>query len=321
MNHIVKLPLLFLLFAFIFLQGGTMLYAAPAEVTAVNVNITHREANMQVTGSIPKLQGMSNAIFMSKLNSSINKLYEEALANGQTSKLKNISFAYDMITSDNIVSVVLYKTEVSDVSTSTVNTFVFNKITNKTVLITDILGANGVKICNKVIGNTIARDTKKSYFDFKEIDPAQAFYVKNGNICIAFNEGVVASPSKGIITFEIPYNNVKSTIIGKGDYVNRTEYNLKMIPLRRVMGSLGYTLTYDSASARIQIVKGNTTAYVTLGSNIYKKGKLNKQLELQPETIKGVTYVPISFFTEIMNIYFNADNNGYITFSEYVENE
>lgn len=292
------------------------IHAAP-DVTVKKNSVAHRDGSLTVKGNLPRVEGSSNAIFMSRLNQSITKLYDAAVANAKTNKFKSIAFDYEAIYSGSIVSIVLHRSETSTSTTQNyTHTFVFNKNTNKYVQIADILGSNGIKICNKVIADTIKGDER--YYDFKGIDENHSFYVSNGNVIVIFDEGMISAVSRGHQKFEIPYANIKNTIIGKDDYYTKTAYNIKMIPLRKIVTAFDYKISFNKANQMVEITKDDFSSALTIGKNGYKKGRLsNIQLELSPEIIDGTTYVPISFFEEIMDIYFTVDANGYITFSSY----
>ncbi|MDR3119785.1 MAG: copper amine oxidase N-terminal domain-containing protein, partial [Clostridiales bacterium] len=73
-----------------------------------------------------------------------------------------------------------------------------------------------------------------------------------------------------------------------------------LVPLRAISEALNYTVTWDAAANQARIGVGHV---VTLGSDEYAVGRaVPQKLEAKAELINDLTYVPVSFFTQIMGL-------------------
>lgn len=300
------------------------LYILPTFAESVNYieskTINENRKNTKATGNIPVVKNLSNPVFQYKLNSSIEKVYEDKLNSAVVKKVKNIKFGYETVIDSNIISIIIYSTNVMT-STSEVSSFVINKTVNSHISINNVLGTNGLSYTNKVISNKIKNDTKTKYFDFKGITSESAFYVKGGNVYAVFGAGEIAPVSKGVLKFEIPTKNITNYVINSdspNNYYVKSAYNVKMIPLRSTIENFGYSLEWNNSNGSISIKRGEFVTSITVGRNSYYKGKMfPKQLEFAPEIKNGITYVPISFFEEILGLLFSVDSVGNVTISQY----
>lgn len=81
-----------------------------------------------------------------------------------------------------------------------------------------------------------------------------------------------------------------SAYIGKDEIV--------MVPLRAVTEALGYELTWESDTMTVRIGKA---ASLQIGKDDYHLARMSPiQLGAAPELVDGLTYVPLSFFKEVI---------------------
>ncbi len=76
---------------------------------------------------------------------------------------------------------------------------------------------------------------------------------------------------------------------------------IKMIPLRAVAEKLGFTVDWIEESMSVILSKGAFTSQITIGD---VNGGLNRarlMLEVAPELTDDKTYVPLSYFEELLN--------------------
>jgi hypothetical protein len=99
-----------------------------------------------------------------------------------------------------------------------------------------------------------------------------------------------------------------------------------MVPLRSVCGALGYTVAWSSADKSITVEwPGETHVSMSLDKNDYTLAKrpshektTSRALESAPELMDGITYVPISFFDQILDrVAFSVDESENVVFSCY----
>lgn len=292
-------------------------FAAVTSANFVSGNpVSENKNNLKVTGTIPEVKNLSNPVFQYKLNEAIQNEYKQKVSQASANKIKNLKFSYESAIDGNVLSILLYSTNIST-SISDVKSFVINKSTNTYVTINTLIGDNGINYANKVIANKIKNSSKIKYFGKTTITENQAFYSSRGNPVVVFGAGQIAAASNGNLRFEIPASGLKNLKLNSKDYYVKNQYNVKMIPLRSTVEYFGYSTSWNSKNNSIYITKGNFSTKITVGRNSYYKGNMPKQLEFAPEIRNGSTYVPISFFSEILNLLFAVDNSGNVTISQY----
>lgn len=306
-----------IIFILIFVMTNSVFTQASNNLNITELTISTVKNNVKATGLLPNATGLTNPVFQYKLNSQIETDYNSYLSAAASNKVKNLKINYEAINYNNILSIVIYYTNVIT-GHSDVKSYVINKVSNSYVTINSILGANGIKYSNKVIENKIKLDKNIKYTTSSpNITETQAFYVKDGNVVVVFGSGKIANTTKGVLRFEIPKNSITNLVIS--NYYTKSEYNVKMIPLRSTLEYFGYTINWSSSKNTISISKAGVSTTITVGRNSYYKLKNSpKQLEFAPEIKNGQTYVPISFFEEILGLIFAVDSIGNVTISQYV---
>ncbi len=282
-----------------------------------NKVISLTKNNTSVTGNVPVIKNISNPIFQSKFNDAIENAYNKMINDASSNKIKNFKLSYDIVIDGNYLSVILYGLNTANQS-STISTFVINRTNNSYLSINSVLGGNGVNYSNKVIEYKIKNDKSTKYYSTPTINNDWQFYCKNSNVIVMFGAGVIAPASKGVRSFEIQRNKLKNFIVNPMNYYNKSGYNVKMVPLRSTAEFFGYKLSYNPSNNRVIISKGSFSTYITVGRNSYVKGSsFPKQLEFAPEIRNGYTYVPISFFGEILGLLFSVDSGNNVVISQY----
>lgn len=295
-----------------------LVYADSPSDYAGSKNVSSNKNNIKITGNIPVIKNLINPIFQYKLNKTIENVYNEKISAAETKKIRSLNFSYEIISDTGHISILIYSTNVST-GQSEITSFVITKAINEYTSINSILGSNGTTFVNKYIANKINSDTEIKYFNFTPITANSPFYIKNGNVSVIFGAGSIAPVSKGTIRFEIPSENLINLNVPSENYYTKPLYGVKMINLRYALQSFGYALDWDSKQNKITVSKSGTTiTSITVGRNSYPKGKFSpKQLEYAPEIRNGHTYVPISFFEEIIGLLASADEKGNITISSF----
>lgn len=92
------------------------------------------------------------------------------------------------------------------------------------------------------------------------------------------------------------------------DYVYIKEDGTLMLPLRKITETLGMTVDWDGET-RTVILNGGIFS-IKIGENSYAKGKMMPvELNSAPEIVNDLTYVPVEYFTEILEIEAVLDND------------
>lgn len=281
--------------------------------TPKKINIEN--SNLILNGSYPIISGLSNKAFQEKLNEKIYNTILDKINSLSQKSTKKIELSYDIITDDNILSILLY---FKNVYTSEVDVFSININTKSNVYIgiNDIMNENGINYANKVVSSKASSMNIKS----KQVDENTPFYYKNDNVYIVFGAGKLTFSQKGNIIFEVPTKNLKNYKILKNNYYTKSNYNVKMVPLRDTLSFFGFSMSWDSSTNSITVTKNNQfVSYLTIGVNKYSdtNNKFIRQLEFAPEIKNGSTYVPISYFSQILEMLFATDKNQNIIISSY----
>jgi hypothetical protein len=163
----------------------------------------------------------------------------------------------------------------------------------------------------------------EEYAKFEGIDVNQKFYLKDGKLCVLFESGEIAPVLEGTVEFEVitlfDFNNFDGLpkLIINDEEQNKSplknDNGVLMLPFRCVVEKLGYRLVWIGDIKMIVIYKNDKWATVTIGENTYANNFSDIiKLEHSPELIGSSTYIPINFFSEILNVKIETDENGNI---------
>lgn len=151
---------------------------------------------------------------------------------------------------------------------------------------TQIISQNG----KKYKGSIFDKKLVVTYSSSTKSIPAQTTPIK---IVVLDNQVGDAS------TFDIVVNNQK--INCSQAYTN--DNGIVMVPVSKIVQALGYTVKWDGKTKSVTIGKG---IVCTIGADNYIYYKMAPiKLGTAPEILKGTTYVPLNFFSDVLNI--NAD--------------
>lgn len=112
--------------------------------------------------------------------------------------------------------------------------------------------------------------------------------------------------------FEVDFSKITTVKAGNETITNvyaDANGNL-MLPLRKITEALGFTVEWDGNLRAVMLNSGMYS--LKIGENSYIKGKMMPQeLSAAPEITNDLTYVPVDYFTEILEMTANldADNN------------
>lgn len=277
----------------------------------VRTNINTKNNNIILTGEYPVIINLSDKTFQQEVNIKINQIIENiSLMYAQNQK--SIKITYESIIHENYLSIMMYfeNTITGEIEIKSIN---IDTLKNEFVDINKFLGINGYGYANKIVSN----EATLQGISYKKVEEETGFYIYDGNINIVFGAGELTFVQKGNIIIELETDDIINYEIS--DFYAKSNYNVNMVQLRDTLEFFGYTAQWVSATAPINVVKDNVTiSSFVIGSNKYAiDDKFIKELEFPPELIAGVTYVPISFFSEILGMLINTDTAGNIVISRY----
>jgi len=114
----------------------------------------------------------------------------------------------------------------------------------------------------------------------------------------------------GIVPVDIELINLNGEIVVENNKIDAPapyicENGAVMVPLRTIAEALDCNVLWDNATRSVWL---NNSASLTIGKDYYTFMKTSPvELGTAPELHNGYTYVPLSFFTEILKI-----NNAYV---------
>jgi hypothetical protein len=286
--------------------------------------LSAREEGLEIKGELPVARDMAMGEL---INERIQDAYKEKVASAKESKARTITFAFRQEESRGIVSLLLYSTTSTATARQEVDSFNFTSDGLSLVDVNDILSPNGLQLATKIISARVKNNPDRFYPNFPGVMETDAFAVIGGDLVFLFDAFHMAPGSEGIISFPISLDSVVNYTVKKSPgYFVKEQYSLKMVPLRNICGALGYSVAWNSAGKAITVEwPGEIAVMMSLDKNDYTLSRqpaadktTSRALESAPELKDGITYVPISFFDQILDrVAFSVDESDNIVFSCY----
>lgn len=136
--------------------------------------------------------------------------------------------------------------------------------------------------------------------------PAQANAEKAVLLHVADAEQPVETPEAAeaqIIVAEGKISVAGTEIAGNAYTVNDEDGNAyTMVPARAIAEQLGYEVLWSDGTVTVKLKDAAQSATYTVGSTHYGANRMLVNLPVAPENKDGVTYVPLSFFSETLHI-------------------
>ncbi len=269
---------------------------------------------LEISGFVPQLKYTASPTVQGTVNLKVRNFVQEVIKNAKKSNYsRKISFFYkdySNTTTGNIVSCSVTASVTSSTTKNYETAFTVDLKTPKPRVLTleNVLNSkNAMPIVNTIINNSIANHPDKFNITEKKDPENDNFYIENNYAKVIYNN----------YTFSIRFGSIKDFTLDK-NYYSKETFDLKMIPLRTVCEQFGYTITYNGRTKSISIEKGDFETSIKIGENSYYTDiKRKRTLDASPELSRGVTYVPITFFEQILGIYYKIENKE-ITFSQYI---
>jgi hypothetical protein len=294
--------------------------------------ISLREEGLEIKGRLPVFSGLHG--LDAKLNDQINSIYDQKISRAKESKARSITFRYEYVESHGVFSILIYSSTLTATQKAEVNSINFDIWQEQMVTVNDILGVNGLQLANKVISYKIKNSPERYYPNFPGLQENNAFEYLGDSIVFLFDAFQIAPGSYGIVKISMSKDLVYDYRASKNIdfWIKNDSYKLKMISLRPICTAFEYILGWNVATQSITLQRqGETEISMNLGKNNYlcaKSAELNSEkyvksvLETSPVVIDGVTYVPISFFDQVLDmVAYAAIDDETILFSTYLINK
>jgi len=314
-------------------QASAAYENTPLSAPYKKTKLSTREEGLEIKGFKPVMPNINS--LGTVLNECIDDTYRQKIIAAKESKARSINFECEYYESLNGISSILLKTSITTaVTKDEVNSFNFSQRESRLIGVNDILGPNGLQIANKVISQRIRSDSELYYANFPGLNDTDAFHITpDGYIVFSFDAFKIAPGSVGITTFPLKIDNITNTKpVKKGDgyWVKDESYSLKMVSLRAVCDDLHYSINWSEPKKAIYVsrpgdvtvsFKINENSYLCSRTDVPDKNQLRQvSLESEPVMINGITYVPISFFDQILELVaYHVESNDSIIFTTYSE--
>ncbi len=276
---------------------------------------------LEVSGFQPELLYPENEQLQKEVNDKIAEVYSAKVTQAKKQGFKTLEFTAEEKQFENFYTVLIQAKGTGSGSESTeVVTITLDTANSELVNLADVLGVNGLQICDKLISDEIKKYPDTFNPNFDGVTQEQSFYVEDNTIVVLFNENEIAAAAEGVYKIRVNIDSIKSVTIAKENIVVLEDfYKLKMIPLKEVCTSLGYNVSWNAISKAVEVSNGDVTVSLSVGKNNYIKGKTGgRALEAAPIIQGDLTYVPLSFFDQMLDVTYSIDREvGDIVFSKY----
>lgn len=284
--------------------------------------IDTREEGLEMEGRIPVLNEYAGQLRY-EINEEVDRIISEKIADAREVRSRSLYFDFETYFSAPHMSIILKSTAASASSKTEVVSINFDTRTGELISAEDIVGPHVVQLADRLLVEMIRRNPERYNPSFAGMREDQAFSVTDEEIIFWFNEFQLAPGFEGIVPLALRLDDIKEVRLSREDYSIRREFNLKMIPIRIVEG-LGYDFTWHEEMYpyphRVTIYhNGELVIELTTDVNDYvRESRFRRSLEAAPEFVGGTTYVPISFFDQILSLVaYSIDDSDYITFASY----
>jgi hypothetical protein len=310
----------------------------PIAVAIEAMTLNERIENLTIRGRLPVAFITDNGYdgdFGFLINERIFLVRDQMLSAMKSVNASGISFAYTVTESYGYVGITLVGefnfTGVTLNAPATtpqrvIDTINIDTINERLLALPDVLGSNAIAIAEVALTNHVHQNQQDFFRRLPLITSNQSFILSNDDVVLVFGEMTVAPLASGFINITISSENIIEMVLIKDEYYTRSPYNVRMMPMVTVSEAFGYAVFIDDETGYIEVLKDSlSTAFMTLNANLYARGEeapaTGRTLEAAPEMYEGQVFVPISFFTDILGLFYNIDRaTGLITFSYYMPN-
>jgi len=291
----------------------------------VSTTLSERHQGLEIQGEIPELLYSFGPAY-AKINEEILIAKNSLIEGTRRVRARSINFTYEVFYTNEVVSIVIMATTRAVTDRTSVISVNFMKHTGELVTLTQAMGMDITPLAEGIIAEMIRRDPATYYAAFTAPPTGQAFYLTDDLLVLLFDEFQLSSAPDSTRMIQFVRNNIKTFTIARYEYrISQDRYEIKMMPLRQILTSMGYI--YEDVvwnpSYNEAVIMRNGSPAITLraGENNFQiNGVMQRSLEAAPELKNHSMYVPISFFNQILGLTaYSIDEQGNITFMTYIK--
>jgi len=270
-----------------------------------NVRLRGQRPVVNVEGDFGELL---DARFQSQFNEFIRLAGDSA---------RTLTFAFEVTVSGGFVNVKFFCNRTAE--EQHVLTTVINSVTGEIVSLADVTGVNGVRLINQALLARVAANPSQFSAGFTGITANQNFYMNGTTAVLMFNEFEFINARTGRVRANINLDDITNVVVNPDEHIQDSN-GIQIKQLRHVIGNgIGYELTWTDITNTVNIASEETNITITIGRNSYVNARHPGILELEvaPQLFNERTYLPLSFYTQIMNLTYHIHQDGSITFSRF----
>jgi len=281
-----------------------------------------RVEGLELEGRIPLINQNAGLLHI-RINAEINRIRANKIADARSIRARTLTFDYEIYFSDPYLSIILTSTAASASSKTEVVSINFNVNSGEFVSATDVVGSHVVQLADRLLVEMIRRNPERYNPNFTGMQAAQPFSITNNEITFWFNEFQLTPGIEGITPLSLSLRNINEETLAPNDYhVRPGGFNLKMVPVRRIVEAMGYRLVWHPET-RSSTIHFNDELIIEIipevNDYLRSEQRFTRSLETAPVIIGTTMYVPISFFDQILSLVaYTIDNNNNITFASYL---
>ena len=291
-----------------------------------------RQQGLDIRGRVPVITEEFGASHTT-LNAEIDRAVDAIIDGTQRSQARSLTFDFNIhntvYRSREVVSIVITATARGATDRTSVLSVNFNARTGALLTLEQVMGKDIAPLAERIIADMIRQNPATYSAAFSAPPTGQGFFITATNLVLLFDEFQLSSVPGASTRITMRLENIRTVTISPRDYrVSQDRYAIKMMPVRQVLHGdegLGFDVSSGprnrNGERRITVSRnGNAIVTFETGVNNYQRtGVLQRSLEAAPVIISGRTYVPISFFDQILPLtVYDIDAQGNITFMTYL---
>jgi len=286
-----------------------------------------RQEGMDIRGLIPVVMKNFSPAY-NQINEHIDNVVTSLTTEARSIRALAITFSYDVVYTNEIVSVVVYGRISSVIPRTRVRTVNFCVSTGGIITLDNIFDIDIAPLVYRMLNDKIRSNPGHYYPALRVLDTldstTMAFVVTDSSYVLLFNEHQISAVENGVFHIEFRRDNIRVLTISYGEYDQmHNGYSLRMIPLRKVVEGLGFTVGYPGRHGG-PYVRHDDRFVVTMridDTDYTINDMPSRSLEVAPRIDDdGITYVPITFFDQVLPLtIYSIDSNGNITFLAYLD--
>jgi hypothetical protein len=284
--------------------------------------LTRRQEGLDLRGYIPVVDpsfGFGHLF----LNAHIEDEIVVPFISEARGRARSITFSHDVYVANGVVSIVIFAEIATAIPHTLVRSVNFDTLTGELLCINEALNLEVSPLIMRKL-DEMFRSDPASFNTATTVNPeALAFYLTHTELVLLFDGFSLSSRDGEVTALALSRNGIRTYTLLADEYVlSPAGYNLKLLPLRRVVENLGYLVEWFPETERVEVwLNGSLIIeFYAFDNNYVVSGIMQITLETPPMLVppNGNMYVPITFFDQVLPLtVYTISPEGNITFLAY----